>query len=59
MFDLHKLFIYTERERVQSFLGPTLVRIRNAGSCFFIPLTIEITFKTLLFFNALKSEYKM
>ena len=61
MFDLHKLFIYRERRRVsvQSFLGPTLVGIRNPVSCFFTPFTIEITFKTLLFFNAFKSEYEM
>lgn len=52
---MHKLYLYTERESAV-FVGPTLVRIRNPVSCFFIPLTIEITFKTLLFFNALKSE---
>ena len=60
--DLLKLFIYRE-QRVQSgglvliaFLVPTLVRIRNLGFLFFTPISIEITFKTLLFFNAFKSK---
>ena len=48
-----------ERERglLIAFLVPTLVWIRNLVFLFFISISIEIAFKTLLLFNTLKCEY--